>query len=571
MYLKKSKHKNGRVHISVAEGYYDKTTGKTKTVNVKTLGYLDILEKQYQDPISHFSEEVRRMNELKSSEKAPVTFNVSLNEKLISGMDTRKSFGYAALSKIYHELKIHTFLINRQRHSKEDYDANAIMKLLIFSRLLYPSSKKKTFENRGVFFEKADFSLDDVYRCLSFLNKHKAELLLWLHKHIQKQYNRDTSLVFYDVTNYYFEIDEQDELRRKGVSKEHRPDPIIQMGLFMDNNGIPITYSLYPGNMLDKQTLIPMLRKILHDFSLGRIIIVADRGMTTGDNIYYTLSAKNGYVLSYSIRSADAAFKKYVLDQDGYAEKDDGFKIKSRLYPREISITMKSGRKKKVTVDEKQLIFYSKKYAEKAKADRAWVLEKAKDLIKNPHQYTRATSQGAAKYIKNLSFDAKTGEILESAKKALFFDEEKLRQEEKFDGYYAIVTSEYREPDERIIEIYRGLWKIEESFKITKSDLESRPVYLSTKEHIEAHFLTCFLSLVLVRILEYRLKRKYSATAMLEGLGKASCSHIQENYYLFNYYDDILADIGTELGIDFSKKYMSLGEIKKILGAVKKS
>jgi len=224
-----------------------------------------------------------------------------------------------------------------------------------------------------------------------------------------------------------------------------------------------------------------------------------------------------------------------------------------------------------VTVDEKQVIFYSRKYAEKAKADRAWALEKAKDLIKNPHKYTRATSQGAAKYVKNLTFDAKTGEILESAKKSLLFDEEKLRQEEKFDGYYAIVTSEYREPDERIIEIYRGLWKIEESFKITKCDLESRPVYLSTKEHIEAHFLTCFLSLVIVRILEYRLKRKYSATAILEGLGKASCSHIQENYYLFNYYDDILADIGTELGIDFSKKYMSLGEIKKILGEVKKS
>jgi transposase len=373
------------------------------------------------------------------------------------------------------------------------------------------------------------------------------------------------------VTNYYFEIDEQDEIRRKGVSKEHRPDPIIQMGLFMDNNGIPITYGLYPGNTLDKQTLIPMLSKILHDFSLGRIIIVADRGMTTGDNIYYTLSSKNGYVLSYSIRSADAAFKKYVLDKDGYTEKDDGFKIKSRLYPREISITTTSGRKKKVPVDEKQVIFYSRKYAEKAKADRAWALEKAKDLIKNPQKYTRATSQGAAKYVKNLTFDAKTGEILENAKKALLFDEEKLQQEEKFDGYYAIVTSEYWEPDERIIEIYRGLWKIEESFKITKSDFESRPVYLSTKEHIEAHFLTCFLSLVIVRILEYRLKRKYSATAMLEGLGKASCSHIQENYYLFNYYDDILADIGTEFGIDFSKKYMSLGEIKKFLGEVKKS
>lgn len=510
------------------------------------------------------------MNELKSSEKAPVTFNVSLNEKLVSGMDTRKNFGYAALSKIYHELGIHTFLINRQRHSKEDYNANAIMKLLVFSRLLYPSSKRKTFENRSIFFEKADFSLDDVYRCLSFLNKRKDELLLWMHKRIQDQYNRDTSLVFYDVTNYYFEIDEPDEMRRKGVSKEHRPDPIIQMGLFMDNNGIPITYGLYPGNTLDKQTLIPMLGKIQRDFSLGRIVVVADKGITTGDNIYYTLSAKNGYILSYSIRGADAAFKKYVLDEDGYIEKNDEFKIKSRLYPREITITTKGGGKKKVVAHEKQVVFYSKKYAEKAKADRAGALQKAKDLIKNPHKYDRATSQGAAKYVKNIAFNAKTGEILEDAKKHLLFDEEKLRQEEELDGYYAIVTSEYREPDERIIEIYRGLWKIEESFKITKSDFESRPVYLSTREHIEAHFLTCFVSLVIARILEYRLTRKYSVMAILESLGKASCSHIQENYYLFNYYDDLLADIGTDLGIDFTSKYMSLGQIKKFLAEVKK-
>jgi len=571
MYLKKSRQKNGRLYLSIAEGYYDRETKKTKTVNVKTLGYLDILEKQYPDPISHFEEEVRKMNELKSSEKAPVTIHISLNENLNSDTDTRKNFGYAALSKIYHELNIHTFLNNRQRHSKEDYNANAIMKLLVFSRLLYPASKKKTFEERNKFFEKADFSLDDVYRCLSFLNKRKDELLLWIHKNIQDQYGRDTSLVYYDVTNYYFEVDEQDEMRRKGVSKEHRPDPIIQMGLFMDNHGIPITYGLYPGNTLDKETLIPMLRKIQRDYSLGRIIVVADKGIITGDNIYYTLSAKNGYVFSYSIRGADAAFKKYVLDEDGYIEKEDGFKIKSRLDPRKISITTKSGKKKKVTVDEKQVVFFSKKHAAKAKAERAMAVLKARDLVKNPHKYTRATAKGAAKYVNNITFDPKTGEILEDAKKSLFFDEEKLRQEEELDGYYALVTSEYRASDERIVEIYRGLWKIEESFKITKSDLESRPVYLSTKVHIEAHFLTCFVALVVARLLECNMKKKYPVSAMLESLGKASCSHIEQNYYLFNYYDEILADIGTKLGIDFSKKYMCLAEIKKILGAVKKS
>lgn len=570
MFLRQLKNKKtGRTYLSIVHGYRDKVSKKSRTKTIESLGYLDDLEKKHEDPIAFFEAKVQQMNEQHAAEKFTVTFRIRNDERIQKDTTNRKNFGYAALSKIYHELEIDSFLKNRQRHSKEEYDANSIMKLLVFSRLLYPASKKKTYENKELFFEKMDFSLDDVYRCLSFFNKHKDALQLWIHERIKQQYDRNTSLVYYDVTNYYFEIDEQDELRKKGVSKEHRPDPIVQMGLFMDTDGIPITYGLHPGNMLDKQTLIPMLGKVQRDFSLGRIIVVADKGMTTGDNIWYTLSAKNGYVLSYSIRGADQKFKNYVLDQSDYVARSDDFKIKSRLYPREISVTSRNGKKIKKTVHEKQVVFYSEKFALKAKADRAPALEKAKALIQNPSQYNRATSHGAAKYVKDLTFDSKTGEILEESK-YLLLDEEKLRQEEELDGYYAIITSEYRESDERIIEMYRGLWKIEESFKITKSDFESRPVFLSTREHIEAHFLTCFVSLVIARVLEHRLKGKYSVTALLESLKKASCSHIQENYYLFDYVDEALIDMGTDFGIDFGKKCMALGEIKKILGKVKK-
>ena len=572
MYLKKSKRSSGRIYLSIADGYRDKERGHSRTVTIKSLGYLDELQKQYDDPISHFEQEIRKMNEQKAAYKFPLTFSISPNERIPTDSTNRKNYGYAALSKIYHELEIHSFIRSRQRSIKAEYDANAIMKLLIFSRLLYPASKKKTYENKEMFFEKTNFTLDDVYRSLSFFNKHKDDLQLWLHERIKAQYNRNTDLVYYDVTNYYFEIDEQDEMRRRGVSKEHRPDPIVQMGLFMDTDGIPITYKLFPGNTPDKTTLIPMLGRIQHDYSLGRIIVVADRGMTTGDNIWYTLSAGNGYVLSYSVRGADQKFKDYVLDEAGYGKpNEDGFKLKSRLEPREIKVTKANGKKMIKTVHEKQIVFYSPKYAMKEKKDRAAALEKTKDLIRNPAKYNKSTSYGAAKYVKNLTFDSNTGEILESARQSLMFDEEKLREEEKFDGYYTIITSEYKESPEKIIEIYRGLWKIEESFKVTKSDIESRPVYLSLQDHIEAHFLTCFIALVIVRILEKRMEGKYSVTSMLESLSKASCSHIQENYYLFDYYDDVLAYIGKELGIDFGKKCMQLGDIKKILGSVKKS
>lgn len=570
MFLKKMKNKKtGRTYLSIVHGYRDKVTKKTKVKTIESLGYLDELEKKYEDPIAFFEEKVKQMNQKRKTEKVPMTFHISSDERVPMETTNRKNFGYAVLSQIYHELGIHSFLRNRQRHTQETYDANNIMKLLVFSRLLYPSSKKKTYTQKNRFFEKTNFSLDDLYRCLSFFNKHQAALQLWLHERIKERFGRRTELVYYDVTNYYFEIDENDSLRKKGVSKEHRPNPIVQMGLFMDMEGIPITYGLYAGNWLDKQTFIPMLRDIQHDFSLGRIIVVADKGMTTGDNIWYTLSAKNGYILSYSVRGANKAFKNYVLDPAGYRAESDGFKIKSRLYPREIRVTAKSGKKIKKRVDEKQVVFYSEKYALKAKADRAPALEKAKRLIQDPSRYNRATSGGAAKYVKNLTFDSKTGEIVEDTQGALFFDEEKLKREEELDGYYAIVTSEYQEADERIIELYRGLWKIEENFKVTKSDLETRPVYLSTQEHIEAHFLTCFVSLVIARILERRLNGKYSIPTLIDSLRRASCSHIEENYYLFDYYDEVLSDVGKEFSIDFGKKCLPLNEIKKILGKVK--
>jgi len=466
--------KTGRTYLSIVHNYWDKNTKTTRAVIIKSLGYLDELEKEYDDPISYFTAVAKNMEEQRLADNTPVTITFSKNELISSNSVNRKNFGYAALSKIYHELEIDKFLRNRQRHSNEDYDANAIMKLLVFSRLLYPASKKKTFENKDMFFDKFDFSLDDVYRSLTLFNKHSDALQLWLHERVKSKFSRNTDLVYYDVTNYYFEIDKQDELRKKGVSKEHRPDPIVQMGLFMDTNGIPITYKLFPGNLPDKSTLIPALSNIQKEYSLGRIVVIADKGLTTGDNIWYILSAKNGYVLSYSVRGADKSFQDYVLDDNGYINKGNGFKIKSRLYPREIQVTSRNGKKLKKVVDEKQVVFYSPDYAKKAKQERAAVLAKAKDLINNPAKYNKSTSYGAAKYVKNLIFDEVTGEVSENVRQRLAFDEEKLCEEEKFDGFYAIVTSEYNESNEKIIEMYRGLWKIEESFKVTKSDFESR-------------------------------------------------------------------------------------------------
>jgi len=571
MFLRKSKDKaSGRIYLSIAHSYWipEKKTSRAKTV--KSIGYLDELEKEYDDPIAFFTAMAQQMDEERKNEEASYTFSINKQETLALGTDNNKNFGYTALSVIYHELGIHTFLTNRQRHTNETYDADTIMKMLTYSRLLSPASKKKSYEKRSWFFEKEEYSLDDVYRCLTFLNKHKENLQLWLNDKIKQTYGRDTSLIYYDVTNYYFETDKLDELKRKGVSKEHRPNPIVQMGLFIDTNGIPITYDLFPGNTNDCLTYRPNFGKIKKNYSVGRVITVADKGMTTGDNIWYTVQTptKDGYVFSMSVRGGDKELKSFVLDENGYKWLGNEYKRKSRLYPRTIQVTSVSGKKLKKIVDEKQVVFYSEKYDKRAKAERAASLLKAQDLIKRPASYTRATSYGAAGYVKNISFDKDTGEIL-TPLKMLELDWDKIKSEEALDGYYVLITSEYKESDDRIIDIYRGLWKIEESFRITKSDLEARPVYVSRHDHIQSHFLICFVALTITRILEMKTGHKYSVGRLLESLSNATCIHAKENLYLFSYYDEVLETIGKATGLAFDRKMMSLGEIKKILGNTK--
>lgn len=572
MFLKKSFNtKTGRTYLAIVQGYRDEKTGKSKSRTIQSIGFLDELALEYPDPIAHFTAIAKEMDLDRLKDTASYQFSIPKSDSLSVGTSNRRNFGYTALSKIYHELDIHTFLTNRQRHTNDAYDSDTIMKLLVFSRLLAPASKKKTFENKDWFFEKTNYSLDDVYRCLTFLSKHKSSLQLWINDKIKELYGRDTSLIYYDVTNYYFETDKTDEFRKKGVSKEHRPNPIVQMGLFMDNKGLPITYELFPGNTNDCLTYRPNFARIKKEYNLGRVITVADKGMTTGDNIWYTTQTptKDGYVFSMSVRGADKELKQYVLDETGYVWLGSEYKRKSRLYPRTIQVTSADGKKLKKTVHEKQVVFYSEKYDKRAKAERAAALAKAQDLIVNPGSYTRATSCGAAKYVKNIKFNEETGEILNPTQ-LLRLNMEKIQEEEALDGYYVIVTSEFQESDDKIIDIYRGLWRIEESFRVTKSDLEARPIFVSTQDHIEAHFLICFVSLVIARILEMRTEHKFSITRLLESLSKAECSYIQENLYLFDYYDEVLKDIGNISGIDLSRKILSLGEIKKYLGMSKK-
>jgi len=574
MYLKKSfNKKTGRTYLSIVKGYRDQN-GKSRTKTIKSIGYLDELKEKYDDPIEHFQKVAKKMEQEKTNDPY-ITLKIRADEKVKKNYANRKNYGHIVFNKIYHELHLDRFFNNKQRHENFEFNSNSIMKVMVFARLLYPRSKRATVEIKDRFFDKADFSLDDVYNCLTHFNKIEKKAQQFIHEQIVEQYKRKTDLIYYDVTNYYFETDKQDDLRKKGFSKEHLPNPIVQMGLAVDQQGIPISYRLFEGNKHDSQTLMPVLKNIKKQFKTKRIIVVADKGLNSGDNIAFNSALGDGYIYSKSVKAASKKFKSYVLDDKGYTWIGDDYKKKSRVIPTEINVTVgkyKNGKnkKKKIKIDQKQVVFYSRKYAQRAKKQREATIAKAVDLITNPSKYQKATSHGAASYVGNIEFDKKTGEVLDTGKK-LFLDKKKIKQEEQLDGYYAIVTSELDELDEKIIEIYRGLWRIEESFKITKSNLDARPIFLTKEEHINAHFLICFISLVIARIVENRLKNKYTIEKILNSLRSVSCSHIDTNHYLFDYVDEVTEDINNVFNLNIGKKIMTLGEIKKNFGKVKKN
>lgn len=580
MNLNVSKRKDGRIYLYLEKSYRDKATGMTRHTLVQSLGYVDELEKQFLDPIAHFREEARRRT-LEEKAKRQTVLKIDLEESLPPQSEGMKNLGYAVPLKVYHELGIDEFLKNRARSEAFEFNPNSIMILLLISRLLSPGSKKRAYEEKDRYFERFNFSLDDVYRSLTYFHKISGDLQQFLHESVRMKYGSDTSVIYYDVTNYYFEIQKPDDLRKFGKPKQNRKKPVVQMGLAMDKDGVPIHYELFPGNKLDKETFRSVIGQVRRNYDTGRVIVVADMGIITGDNIHYLTGDKpekpqNGYVFSFSIRGGTKAFQNYVLDESGYTDLlgkvptgDSDFIIKSRITYRDINVTMENGKTETKTVYEKQVVFWSRKYYLKARAERAEVLAKAEALIADPKKFNRATSYGAAAYVSNLEYDKKTGEILDKGK-SLKMDQAKIAEEEKFDGYYAIVTSELDMPVPDIVETYRGLWEIEETFKITKSDLESRPVYVRDDAHINAHFLCCFLALTVLRLIQKRTDKKYSAKAILDCLNKIQCMNEHENIYLFGYRSELSDVLGNAFGIDFTKKRLPLSEIKKILGEAKK-
>jgi transposase len=569
-----------------------------------------------QDPEAYV---YRRLDELREMSRNVVrTMNYQVDFGLGLGLsgegdlqvsDDSRNLGFAAYSRLYHRLELDEFVNNRRRYLGCEFNINVIFQHLLYSRCLWPASKKNTWEHKRRFFGDTGYGLQDVYRSMDSLLKWRTDLLKHLDSKVKEKFGRRDTVVFYDVTNYYFELDEadgEDGLRADGPSKEHRPEPIIQMGLFMDELSLPITYELFRGNTNDCETLPEAMDNSIIDFSDSRKIVVADKGMMSYYNIMKIRDARNGYVISQSIRKSDSQTKEFALSAEGWEHVLDGngnvvSMIKERTIPRrastygDVDASKHSG-----TYNERQVFIWSKKYSDRAKYDRQSVIEKALQSEGKRSKDFKDSSYGKNKYLRKSP--VKAGEKVEADWCLYEFDASRLEEDEKYDGYYLICTNVvgvevesginpdrpaghayYRDSDgflvlnhvvpaSEIADIYGGLWKIEETFKVTKTGMLSlRPVFHSRQDRIRAHFLICFVSLVLERLLELQLGWKYSAKSIQQSLSRFNAVQLaNSNIYQVAYYDVLVDTILKTLDIGISRKFLQQSDIRRILGQTKK-
>lgn len=601
MYLHKTKKSNGDIYLTIREKYYVPKKGSRERI-VECPGCVSLLKEKYDDPIAFFTQRAKELTEQKKVEKS-ASINIDCTEKMSIETNDIKNVGYGILKELYKQLELDKFWNWKTRKLSIEFSVDQIFRLLVFSRILNPTSKKGTYDHKDFFFEDfGDFSLDDVYHALDIICENNEALQKWIYDHSDKICSRDLSVSYFDCTNYYFDIGRSDmdtlddsgnpidkngnptavKYRKRGPEKNHRPDPIVEMGLLMDRNCIPLAFDLFSGNESEKVHMRPIINRVKTEFSDTRIIFVADRGLNTSDNIYFLngdnkgdVNERDGYVYGQSIRGADAAFKKWVLEAGYHTDKitdaDENvvtFKHKSRVFLKELHVNVtKPGRKKPlkktVTIDQKQMVYYSEKYAKKQRRDREVMIQRATDLIKSPKKYDKITSAGSASYILNIAFDKNTGEIVDGKNLELNLD--KIEEEKKYDGYYSIVTSELSMSDLEIREVYRGLINIEDTFKISKTEFDSRPVFVWTNEHIDAHFTTCFTALVLIRLLQTKLENKYPVGKIIKTLKSYCCIPLDKNTYQLTYYDEILDSCSKIFDMELDNKYRTRQQIQRLL------
>ena len=573
-----------RLHIRTINNYsyysiikdYTNINGKRSTKIFEKLGNQRQVEDRFgkNNTIEKIKEYINDLNSEDKNELVKLELNSS---KRINKEKRNFNIGYLFLEKLYNDLKIKDICNKIQSNYKFEFDLNEVLSYLVFARIIYPSSKLETFKQCQNFIEQPTFKLHDEYRALSYIANNVDLIQESLFINSKNVIKRNSKVIYYDCTNYFFEIDEEDDLRRYGISKEHRPNPLIGMGLFMDGDGIPLSFNIYPGNQNEQKTLIPEESKIINDFKLDdtKVILCTDAGLASDDIKKYNIKDGRGFVITQSLKKLKEEYKEQVFDKKDWRlpgdlkhlynleEIENNEDLRKKYYD---SLFYKIIQTETKSAKQDTIVTFCFKYFDYNRNIRNSQIERAKKNINLNNVTRKGKSQNDPnRFIEEIN-STSNGEV--ANEKTYSINEDLIKEEEKYDGYYALSTNLTGNIDD-ILKITKGRWEIEESFRIMKSDFLARPINLSREDRIKAHFMTCFIALLIYRILEKKLDYKYTTKEILDTLRNMNVTELKGNGYIPSYERTNITDfIHEKYNFNTDTEVITYKKIKKIFNTI---
>ena len=528
-----------------------KRNGKRSTEIIENLGHASEICKKYNvtDADAWADEYIKGLRDKNEAQNHKVL--IPFNKDQMINMDETLSFnaGYLFLQKIYYSLGLPSICKKIKSGNAFEYDLNSILSRLVYGRILYPSSKQSCYEQSKQLIEQPDFDLHQIYRALTVLSENSDMIQAELYKRSKKLVKRNTGILFYDCTNYFFELEQESGLKQYGPSKEHRPNPIVQMGLFMDKSGIPLAFCINPGNQNEQQSLKPLELQIMRDFELSKFVVCTDSGLSSDANRKFNNYGERSFITTQSIKKLKADQKKWCLDPTGWelegsrkkydiSKLEDTPENRNKIFYKQMLVEGYD-EERDITFNQTLIVTYSLKYKVYQETLRSRQIERAKNYLKQPSKAERRSQTDAKRFIKKTAYTGE-GEIAQNAMYEI--DESIIAEESKYDGFYAVCTNLDDDPAD-IAKINHDRWEIEESFRIMKTEFEARPVYLQRDDRIQAHFLTCFIALMIYRILEKQLDEKFTCESIIKTLREMNMRKITGHGYIPCYTRTELTDV----------------------------
>lgn len=545
--------------------------GKRTTKIVEKLGTLEELKKKLknEDPIEWSKKYIKNLNDQEKIHTRKIIIEKSQNKLIEREKQTLYNCGYLFLEKIYYELKLNNICEEISQKYQFKFDLNSILSNLIYTRIIEPSSKLSSFEASKKFIEQPNYELHDIYRALEVISKETELIEAEVYKNSLDVVNRNTKILYYDCTNYFFEIEQAEGLKQYGLSKENRPNPITQMGLFMDGDGFPLAFNVNSGNTNEQTTLKPLEKQIIKDFELSKFVVCTDAGLASNENRKFNNIQNRSYIVTQSLKKIKGHLKEWALSPEDWHTINSNKKINlndidssgdnEEIYYKERWINENG-------LEQRLIVSYSPKYAEYQRCVRNRQIERAQNLINNPTKISKNRQDDPKRFIKSASV-TNDGEI--ASKKVFSLNTTAIEKEEEFDGFYAVCTT-LEDDISEIIKINKRRWEIEESFRILKTDFKARPVYLKKDDRIKAHFTTCFLSLLIYRILEHSLNEKYTNEKIISTLREMNLAYESEEGYIPLYTrNDITDELHEKYEFRTDYEITTENKMKKILKNIK--